>query len=108
MKQLNFGDAVAALKQGKRVAREGWNGKNMYLWLNKGMINHEPDSTHIEGIRSDLFEVSAVKVVPRLPNLNMRAATGSTVTGWLASQTDVLAEDWQILEPVIQENVREG
>ena len=36
--------------------------------------------------------------ITRLPNLNMRAATGSTVTGWLASQTDILAEDWVDLD----------
>ncbi|MCW1885523.1 DUF2829 domain-containing protein [Luteolibacter flavescens] len=93
-----FGDAVEALKQGKRVARMGWNGKGMFLWLNKGITDSLPSrETHIDGVSDHLFDLGDDGVVTRLPNVNMRAATGSTVTGWLASQTDILAEDWEIL-----------
>lgn len=91
-----FGVALEAVKQGKAISREGWNGKAMVVTLNKGAIDHEPQCSPIEGIRADLFEVYTQGVVTRLPNLNMRAASGSTVTGWLASQTDLLAEDWCI------------
>ncbi len=103
----NFGDAIAALKDGKRVSRKGWNGKNMFLWLNKGSSHGHYDNAKpedvpsdgtIEGINSNLFELGDAGTVTRLPNINMRSATGSTVTGWLASQTDLLAEDWCILD----------
>lgn len=93
-----FGEALEAIKQEKRVARAGWNGKGMFIYLNKGAIDHEPEADNIEGIPSGLFEVWHQGIVTRLPNINMKAASGSTVTGWLASQTDLLAEDWEILD----------
>jgi len=104
---MNFGQAIEALKNGNAVARSGWNGKNMFLFLNKGSIdvaahhkeNRESENFFVEGIRFNLFESGDTGTVTRLPNINMRAATGSTVTGWLASQTDLLAEDWEVLEP---------
>jgi hypothetical protein len=103
----DFGGAIKALKAGKSVARSGWNGKGMFLWLNKGSAHgyydnvkseDVPSDSTIEGIRSSLFELGDTGTVTRLPNINMRAATGSTVTGWLASQTDMLAEDWEVLD----------
>ena len=100
MDNLNFGQALDALKQGKTVSREGWNGKGMCVFLNKGSHSF-PDNqvSHptIESIKTELFENGDYGTTTRLPNLNMKAASGSTVTGWLASQTDLLAEDWMIL-----------
>lgn len=103
---LTFSEALEAAKQGKRISREGWNGKGMFVSLNKGSCNFEsvqgvpsPESiTHIEGIKREHFEHGDTGTVTRLPNLDMKAATGSTVRGWLASQTDLLAEDWCILD----------
>lgn len=71
MDKLNFGEAIAALKSGKRVAREGWNGKGMWLALQVPDINSKMS----------------------LPYIYMRTACNNNVP-WLASQTDVLAEDW--------------
>ena len=96
---MNFGQALEAIKDGKTVQRQGWNGKGMFIYLNKGSASTAfTREETVEGIRGDLFELGAEGTITRLPNLNMRAATGSTVTGWLASQTDLLAEDWQIIE----------
>lgn len=95
---LNFGQALESLKQGHRIARSGWNGKGMFVCLNKGSHDFSEESapgfTHIDGVKRELFDLGNTGTTTRLPNLNMRAATGSTVTGWLASQTDLLAEDW--------------
>ena len=97
---INFGEAIEALKDGKFISRKGWNGKGMYLYLNSGLITEdmvpEVDNT-FEGIREDLFTRVKNNVSTILPNINMKTATGSIVTGWLASQTDMLAEDWLIL-----------
>lgn len=94
---LNFGQAIEALKQGKSVARKGWNGKNMYLTLQGGSV-----------IKSSFARGGAAlarKNEPDLPteiiigsHIDMRAADGSIVVGWLASQTDMLSEDWCILD----------
>lgn len=96
---MNFGQAIEALKKGQAIAREGWNGKGMFLWLNRGSFPYIEGEkpVQVEGIKSSLFENGDAGTVTRLPNINMRAATGSTVTGWLASQTDILAEDWQVV-----------
>lgn len=101
MKYLTFGEAIEALKQGKAVARSGWNGKSMSIFLNKGSYcfpDKPIDYFFIEGVSSKLFENGDNGTVTRLPNINMKTASGSTVTGWLASQTDMLAEDWLIVE----------
>jgi hypothetical protein len=94
---LTFSQALDLVKKGKAISREGWNGKKMFVYLNKGSHDfnqHETSPTIIEGINVELFEKGHLATISRLPNLNMRTATGSTVTGWLASQTDLLAEDW--------------
>jgi len=108
MNNLNFGQAIESLKNGKMVARKGWNGKGMYLYLQKGKINAayvveeeaagEPLHEYIDGIKASLFEPLMGDAVTIIPNICMRTATGSIVNGWLASQTDILAEDWTIVE----------
>lgn len=98
---LPFGAAIEALKQGKRVSREGWNGKGMFVYLNRGSVDDSdglPEAPRtIDGVSALLFDLGDRGTVTRLPNINMRSASGSTVTGWLASQTDLLAEDWTVL-----------
>lgn len=86
MPNLNFGEALALLKQGSKVARAGWNGKGMFVFL-------VPGST---------FQVSRPPLLGIYPegteiryhaHIDMKTADGMVVP-WLASQTDVLAEDW--------------
>ena len=87
---MNFGNAIEALKEGKRVARAGWNGKGMFLFLVPGsnfIVNREPLLSIIgEGAQ-----------ITYRPHIDMKDAEGKVVP-WLASQTDMLAEDWQIVE----------
>lgn len=76
---FDFGEALLQLQSGGRVARSGWNGKGMYLayvseWT--GVTNAVPE---LDG--------------KHLPFIAMKTAQGDLVP-WLASQTDVLAEDW--------------
>lgn len=95
---LDFGDAIRHLKEGRRVARAGWNGKGMWLYLNLGSHDKAEQHALIDGVPRALFSLGHEGTVTRLPNINMRAASGATVTGWLASQTDMLAEDWVVVE----------
>ena len=82
--RLSFGDAVAALKEGLRVARAGWNGKGMWL-IYVGGNEYDVDAP----LRFNTSELA--------PYIAMKTADNKLVP-WLASQTDVLAEDWQIVE----------
>lgn len=84
MENISFGYALEKLKEGKRVARSGWNGKNMWLFL------IEPES--YEFYHSTFFGVQP----KRLPWIGMKTANNEFVP-WLASQTDLLEEDWMIL-----------
>lgn len=97
---ISFSEALTYLKQGHLIARAGWNGIGMFIYLNKGSSETlSPDrSLTIEGLSESLFDLGDTGTITRLPNINMRAASGSTVTGWLASQTDMLADDWEIVQ----------
>lgn len=90
---LSFGHALHALKDGHRVARAGWNGKGMFLIYIAGTPNVEPR----EGTPYAALSVSPNGVVTINPHIDMKTATGEMQPGWLASQTDMLANDWQIL-----------
>jgi hypothetical protein len=85
---MTFGRAIVALVEGKRVAREGWNGKDMHLYLIKGS---ELSSGLKYGYGEYVGEPSFVDTIA------MKTAQNTIVVGWLASQTDMLANDWIIL-----------
>lgn len=86
---MNFGQALEALKAGHRLAREGWNGKGMFVFLVPGS-NFKVNRPPLLGIYSEGTEISYC------PHIDMKTADGKVVP-WLASQTDVMAEDWLIV-----------
>ena len=92
---MDFGDAIRALKEGKRVARKGWNGKGMYLWLLPAAFV-KADWCKEPHLRS-LAEQNGGEV-ECLGSIRMKTADGKVLTGWLASQTDMLSEDWEVVE----------
>ena len=82
---------------GCRIARQGWNGKNMYVFVRPGdtlsaqtvgVVKSLPES-----VKKDLLS-SGQTEFKFLPYFCMKAADGSIVNGWLASQTDMLSDDW--------------
>ena len=80
MKELTFGEALRALKQGKKVARTGWNGKG--LWVE---IQH-PNA---------FSKMTLPYLFLNYPNDAVN--TPGARVPWLASQTDILAEDWMLV-----------
>jgi hypothetical protein len=87
-RQMDFGKALESLKAGKLVARSGWNGKGMFLLL-------VPASTFTV-TRAPLLGIFPEDTqVNYLPHIDMKTVTGAIVP-WLPSQTDVLAEDWEL------------
>lgn len=91
---LNFGEAIEALKSGAKVARLEWNGKGMYLWLlSASTIKAEwCKDEHLK----KLAEANGGEL-ECLGSIRMLTADKKVLTGWLASQTDMLAEDWVIV-----------
>jgi len=96
---MPFGHAIEALKAGLQVARAGWNGKGMYLFIQHGSIRQNSGDIGdlIGGVDRGLFQIGDTDTLTRMPCICMRAADGSIVTGWLASQTDVLSTDWAVI-----------
>lgn len=89
---MNFGQAIEALKAGSKVARSGWNGKGMFLIYVPGSRVKPREGTpysKIETEDDDCIEIN--------PHIDMKTATGEMQPGWLASQTDMLAEDWEVV-----------
>lgn len=89
---LNFGQALEALKAGFRAYREGWNGKDMWLAYSPG-TSALPAHKFWAGPNRE-FALDNGGSAPVLPCITMKTATGEILMGWLASQTDMLAEDW--------------
>lgn len=82
---FNFGEALKYLKRGMKVARQGWNGKDQYLIYIQPWDNKYYDVIEKE-IPGTLYDYVAIKT-----NYN-------AIVPWLASQTDMLAEDWVFVE----------
>ena len=91
----DFGRAITSLKCGKKVARMGWNGKGMYLWLKLG--NHIQKDWCKDPMLLEVCEANGGSV-EGLPTICMKTADNKVLTGWLASQTDMLANDWILVE----------
>lgn len=93
---LTFGLAIEAMKKGHKVARMGWNGKGMFIYIQDG------SRVNTEDLRAETMKDycvdRAIQHVKINPHIDMKAADGSLVIGWLASQADMLAEDWVIVE----------
>ena len=97
---MTFGNAIEAMKEGKRVARRGWNGKNMFIFLTRGSridLDEFPAgsqnmiSTKITGsVGLDQLVIN--------DHIDMKTANGSITIGWTASQVDMLSDDWFIVK----------
>ena len=86
---MNFSDALIMVKSGTKVARSGWNGKGMFIFLVPGStfeVNRPP----LLGIYPEGTKINYHA------HIDMRTADGQIVP-WLASQTDILADDWEPL-----------
>ena len=95
---MDFGYALNAMREGKRVTRPGWNGKGMFIFLNPGsdvrvsegrpLASAYPVGTEIKMLPYIMMKTAENTIPDPIPKL----------VPWLASQTDILAEDWEITE----------
>lgn len=84
---FGFGDAIKYLKRGLKVKRQGWNGKNQHIELAKNISYVEPGG-NIVNCEHEAIGNMAIAFV----------GTSGVQMGWLASQSDMLAEDWVFAE----------
>ena len=93
---MDFGKAIELLKEGKKVTRLGWNGKGMFLWLKPG--SEIKSEWCKDPVLKELAEQNGGTIIG-LPTVCMftHDSTGrkAILTGWLASQSDMLMEDWE-------------
>ena len=97
---FSFGEAIRRLRAGQKVARKGWNGKGMYLYLVHGTTvdkEYLRNEAHA-ALAEDEIAMHNTGVAEFLPHIDMRTANGDVCVGWLASQTDMLAEDWEVVK----------
>jgi len=109
-----FGQAIASMQRGNLVTRQGWNGKGMFIFMRPA------DELHVSFVSKDIkslpqkvkdyfyqdcvdesgnpIDLKKDDVVKFTAYLCMKAADGTIVNGWLASQSDMLANDWMIFE----------
>lgn len=85
--RLSFGDALEAAKQGKKIARHGWNGKSQYVELATSISYVNADNGIVNVLHSNIGSKALAFV-----------GTSGVQLGWLASQADMLADDWYIVE----------
>ena len=84
---MNFGQAIELLKEGKSLQREGWNGKNQYIEIATN-ISYVNANKEIINVNHEAIGNKAIAFV----------GTSGVQLGWLASQSDMLANDWKVVE----------
>ena len=99
-----FGQAIGSLRNGFLVRRQGWNGKGMFLFMLPFSLIGDDVVIAAKSLTEN-FRLW-VKTHPNESNCRyfssyicMKAADGTIVTGWLASQTDMLTDDWELVNP---------
>lgn len=85
---MNFSKALIEVKRGNKIARKGWNGNNMFVYF---------VSEDYYKSKTDHAKETFGKVTPYLPYLALKTADNKVVP-WTLSQTDVLSNDWNVLE----------
>ena len=91
---MTFGLAIEALKQGSKVARSGWNGKGMWLVLVPGTkaVNFTEGSPYMKA------GLTHGEILPHIDMYTVNAeGRRAMLPGWIASQTDMLAEDGVVI-----------
>lgn len=84
---MNFGEALEAIKAGKKAQREGWNGKGQYIELATNVSYKRSDGSVVNADHETMGNKAVAFV-----------GTSGVQLGWLASQADMLSDDWRVLD----------
>ena len=91
---MNFGEAIKAVRAGKRISRAGWNGKNQFIEL-ASCISYKNANGDIVNVNHNAIGNCALAFI----------GTSGVQLGWLASQADMLADDWLIANQTNKEEI---
>ncbi len=92
---MRFSEALEAMRGGEKVSREGWNGKGMWICQGEGVKDNPADRFWNKHTRA--FAEANGGSAEVLPYFIMKTADGKILMGWLASQTDMIADDWGVV-----------
>lgn len=97
---MNFGEAIQTLKAGKKVARNGWNGKGMWVVMMPSLYlpPYNTQDTMRKVNDRTAKHIGEDKPLDSQPYIAMWTAQGKWQPGWLPSQADIFAEDWEIVD----------
>lgn len=93
---MKFGEAITLLNAGHPVTRAGWNGKGMFLVKAGGYKVAAEDARPNGIITKEFLQGRGLTHLEILPHIDMWTAQNTYLAGWLASQSDMLADDWMI------------
>lgn len=93
---MTFGEAISEAIKGKRVGRAGWNGKGMWVTYSPGQLDLPAEK--FWAFQNQKFAKENGGKADVLPCLTMKTADGKILMGWLASQTDMISADWEIVD----------
>lgn len=94
---LSFGDAIAYMKLGHKVARSGWNGKGMFIAISDNLKQAPLPADKFWNPHAKQAAIENGGSMLVLPTIIMKTATDEILMGWLASQSDMLSEDWELV-----------
>ena len=94
----SFGYAINAMKDGYKVARKGWNGKGMWIAISDNLQGKKLEADKFWNPHSKQAAIDNGGAMEVLPTIIMKTADNCILMGWLASQTDILAKDWEIVK----------
>ena len=101
-KTYTFGDAIELAKKGYKIARKGWNGKGMYVYLVKGRTVPSEDwkaNTPAQELAPDEVITGEVTLLDHFDMFTVNSeGRRARLCGWLASQTDMLSDDWIVVD----------
>lgn len=92
---VSFSVALEALKRGERITRFGWNGRGMWLAFSPGA--EAVGASQFWSQPNAAYARSLGGLATVLPSITMRTASGEILMGWVASASDLLADDWMVL-----------
>jgi hypothetical protein len=102
---MKFGEAITLLNAGHPITRQGWNGKGMFLVKAGGYSVPAEDARPNGIITKEFLKGRGLTHLEILPHIDMWTAQNTYLAGWLASQSDMLADDWMVYVEMPQANI---